>query len=251
MTVVRDRLQGSMIVVHGPPKVGKTQVVSRFPSPILWLATEIGHKYVPQEQQEDLIQLDLDDGWAQLTTWLQANRTKKKLKFKTICVDTISALYDMCMKHVCAKNNWSHPSDGPHGKGWNALKTEFINGLGRLVHIAHQNKATLIFIDHSKQDLIETATANIEKVVCAMSGQARGVVLPIPDHIWFLGYGEKKATDALTNTTAKRALFIGGSSTVEAGCRDPQVKTRVIMPLSKVNPYKQIVAELYGKKESK
>lgn len=154
------------------------------------------------------------------------------------------------MRAVCDKNNWRHASDGAHGKGWSEVKREFLDGLSRLTHITASLNATLVFIDHSKQETIETATATIEKVTCAMPGQARNVVLPIPDHIWFLGYEEKEAKDALKNTTSKRALFIGGSSTVEAGCRDPKVKAKVISPLSKNNPYEQIVQTLYGESKN-
>lgn len=241
-----DRLQGSMIVLHGPPKVGKTQFASRFPSPIQWVATEFGHKYIPDEQKKNLLQLDPDKGWANLKALL-----KKELpKVKTVIIDTASGLYDCCMRFVCSENGWSHPSDPAHGKGWNAVKREMFYVLSLLVAQCQKMKATLLIIDHSKQETIETTTSNIEKVACAMPGQARGILLPIPDHIWFLGYNEKDAGDALKAYSSQRALFVSGSSAVEAGCRDPMVKIKVIEPLSKKDPYQQVVKSLYGTKDS-
>lgn len=192
-----------------------------------------------------LVQLPPDTGWE---VFKETVRGKRK-GLKTIAVDTISGLYTLCMQHVCAANNWKHPADGAHGKGWDAVKREFMDGLQRLTYLADSNKATLVIIDHSKRELIETTTANIEKVVCAMSGQARGTVMPIPDHIWFLGYEESDPKDALRNVTAKRSLFVSGDSNIEAGCRDPKVKVKIITPLSKKNPYEQIVSTLYGKEE--
>lgn len=241
-----DRLQGSTIVLHGPPKVGKTQLVAQFPGPVQWLATEYGHRYIPDDQQKNLVQLTNEDGWADFKKFI-ASKVKFK-KMKTLAVDTVAELYYACMKWVCDKNNWEHPQDGAHGKGWNTVKREFMHGLTRLADLCAQNNITTIFIDHSKEETIETATSSVEKVVCAMPGQCRNIILSIPDHIWFLGYGEKKAKDAFINTTAKRALFVTGSGMVEAGCRDPEVITKIIMPLRKTSPYRQIVKTLYGPK---
>lgn len=244
---MKDLLQGSMIVLHGIPKVGKTQLASRFPSPILWIATEYGHRYIPEEQKKHILQLTPDEGWKTLSDFVSNHDGKKK--YKTVVIDTVANSYDMCMQFVCDANNWKHPSDGAHGKGWNAVKREFLRVYQRLVHIANSMGATFLVIDHSKEEAIETATESYSKVTCSMSGQARSVILPIPDHIWFLGYAEKEPGDAFKNTTSKRALFVSGSSLVEAGCKDPKVKTKVIMPLSKNDPYNQIVKELYGDQE--
>ena len=148
------------------------------------------------------------------------------------------------MQYVCEKNNWDHPSDGPHGKGWNALRTEFSRGIGELAWACEETGATLLIIDHSKEELIETTTANITKVTCAMSGQARSVIMPVPDHIWFLGYAD--AQDSLKNVTEKRRLFISGSDKIEAGTRDTSISRRWISPLSATKPYQQIVKLLYG-----
>lgn len=241
-----DRLQGSMIVLHGPPKVGKTQFASRFPSPIQWLATEFGHKYIPQEQRDRLVQIEPNDGWTKLRKFLEG----KPKPAKTFVVDTISGLYDACMRYVCSKNGWEHAADPSHGKGWYMVKREMFFALSALTSMTQQMGATLLLIDHSKIDNIETTTSTIEKVSCAMPGQARGIVMPIPDHIWFMGYNEKDEHDALKSISSKRALFISGSNAVEAGCRDPKVKVKVIAPLSTKNPYEQVVEKLYGAKDS-
>lgn len=243
MKKIIDRLQGSMIVLHGPPKVGKSQLASRFPSPHCWIATEFGHKFIPQENKQELTQLLPDTGWDTFRQFVRTHRPKKQ---KTYIVDTASGLYDLCMKWVGNKEGWEYPPANDHGKGWAAVKREFFDALSRLVAHTNSINATLIMIDHSKQETIETTTEKYDKVTCAMSGQARGVIMPIPDHIWFLGYGEKNTKDALKNTISKRALFIGGDNTVEAGTRDASVTTKIIMPLSKKDPHMQILQTLYG-----
>lgn len=238
-----DQLQGSMIAIHGPPKVGKTQLASKFPGAVHWIATEYGHKFLPEDQKKNLKNLDPDNGWATLRDHI---KTLKPRGGKTQVLDTISGAYKLCMNFVCEKNGWSHPADAPHGKGWNAVANEFYDGISRLVHLTHSHNMTLIMIDHSKETLVETTTGNTEKVGFAMPGQARGIILPVPDHMWFLGYAEKDPNDALKSYTSQRALFISGNAKIEAGCRDPKVKCEVIMPLSKKDPYNQILHKLYG-----
>ena len=238
-----DRLTGTMIALHGPPKVGKTQLCSKFPGPVQFIATEIGHKFIPADQRDRLVLLDPDDGWATLKQWIKS----KPKKFKTLVVDTISGLYDLCMQSVCAENNWSHPSDGAHGKGWDAVKRAFYDVVNRLAHLANKYSATFIVIDHTKTETIETSTENYEKVTFSMPGTARRIVLPVPDHMWFLGFGDPDPKAAMKNDdTSPRTLFIGGSNRIEAGCRDPNINVKTIKKLSRLKPYQQIVAKLYG-----
>lgn len=243
-----DKLQGTMIALHGPPKVGKTQLCSKFPGPVQFLATELGHKFIPDDQKKRLVQLAPDTGWDTFKQWIASEPSG----IKTIVVDTISGLYDRCMQSVCKENGWSHPSDGAHGKGWDAVKRAFMDGIDRLAYVANDNDATFIVIDHSKEETIETSIENYEKVTFAMPGTARRIVLPVPDHLWFLGYGDPDPQAALQNDdTSPRTLFIGGSNRIEAGCRDPGIKTKIIKELSLDDPYKQIVTKLYGVRKKK
>ena len=57
---MNDPLQGSCIVVYGPPKCGKTTLASSFPEPVQWITTEPGHRYIPHKQRKKLIRLTFD-----------------------------------------------------------------------------------------------------------------------------------------------------------------------------------------------
>lgn len=192
-----------------------------------------------------MLTLTRDVGYSQFEEFVIRPQVKKTPL--TVVVDTISGLYDLCLKFVGQRERWDYPPANDHGKGWNAVKRQFLDGMARLTDWTNEIGATLILIDHSKQEILETTTERIEKVTLAMPGQARGIILPVPDHIWFLGYAEKKSKDALRNTVSERALFISGDNTVEAGTRDGSIKVKRIMPLSETNPYKQILNKLYGK----
>ena len=210
--------------------------------------TEYGHRFIPEEQKKDLIQLQPDTGW---DTFRGIISKKLPKEFRTVVVDTVGPLYNLCMEWTCAKNNMSHPSDGAHGKGWNIVRLEFQNQIARLANMCQSVNATLLMIDHSKEEEIVTTTERTIKINCAMPGQARSVLLPVPDHIWYLGYAEPEDNekvdpqDAFKSKGSKRALFVGGSIRIEAGCRDPKVKKAVIVPLSRLKPFEQLEKELY------
>lgn len=182
-------------------------------------------------------------------------KKKPPVKFKTVVLDTVSPLYNLCMDYVCEKNGWDHPADAPHGKGWAAVRLEFSRGINSLAQWADKLGATLIIIDHSKEEVIEMATANITKISFAMSGQARSIILPVPDHIWFLGYANEDkpsitdASDALVSGSTARCLFISGTNRVEAGCRDPNITKKIIAPLPKTDQFAYINKALYQEKK--
>ena len=88
-------LQGDAIVLHGPPKIGKTQLASHFPGPVQFLATEPGHRYIPKVQRDRLVALKPGEGWDTFVGYVTHNLASQSPHPKTVVVDTISGLYDL------------------------------------------------------------------------------------------------------------------------------------------------------------
>lgn len=237
-------LQGVMILLHGPPKVGKTQLCSKFPNPVQFIATETGHRFIEERQKKIMVELPPEkDSWPKFKRYCKSlGANSKKRKPKTVVIDTIAGLYQLCFDWVCAKNGWEHPSDANHGKGWDAVKREFYEGMNSLAWATHSIEATLILVAHSREDEIETRTGKRYKVVVDLQGTPRRLIMPVPDHVWFLGYSETKDPKAsVHNFQHDRALFLGGSDVLEAGCRDTRITHLVVSPLSIEEPYQQIL----------
>lgn len=243
-------VQGTLIVLHGPPKVGKTQLCDSFPGPVVFLATEAGHKFIRKDNKKRVISLPPEQaGWATLLKAISSGDIQKR-KPKTIVVDTTQKLYDRCMDYVCAKNSVSHPSDGAHGKIWNAVSTEFMRGVEKLCAVADELGATLIFIDHTDTKEIKLQTSEFTRLDIALSTQPARVVLPAADHIWFLGY-EESADEVSADASGEalgnnRWLWLQGNSSVNAGTRDPGIDAKVIKNLPKHNPYSYVAQKLNG-----
>ena len=112
-------LQGESILIHGVPKVGKTQLASSFPGLVQFITTEPGHRFIPDVQRKILYKLLPEKGWRDFSLFISKDTLLRRRmeKIKTICIDTVGGLYSLCVEEVCKRNNWQHPSDGAHGKG--------------------------------------------------------------------------------------------------------------------------------------
>lgn len=243
-------LRGKLILLHGVSKVGKTQLASKFSGPVVFIATEPGHGYLPRDQKESKINIDPEDGWPD---FIKAISSLKAAKPKTVVIDTIAGLYNACFEWVCKQNSWAHPADAGHGRGWSAIRREFYKALNKFAFVTQDMDATMIWIAHSKTEEVETATSVIQKVGCELPGMARSLILPVPDFIWFLTYQDSdKAsnsdpTKSLKLVNTDRCLWISGTDQIEAGGRDPEITVKRIAPLSKTDPYKQIIEAINKK----
>ena len=244
-------LAGQSILLHGPPKGGKSTIASSFPNPKFW-ATHPGHGFIPQEQKEHIVMLKPGAaGWMHFKTSLR----EKDPWSTTGVVDTISDLYRLCRLWVCKQNNWKHTSDGAHGKGWDMVKDEFIVGMQLLGRwMSKRKNRMLIFIDQTKEVEIELESTSITKVMSSMPGHARGVVTPIANHIWFLGYAGS-TSDPLGPQydfgEGQRVLYLKGTNLIEAGTQDRHVIRRRIPKLKDHDQYQQILTYLGSKEEPK
>ena len=229
-----DDLQGSIILLHGPYKVGKTTLISEFPKTWI-LGTEPGHKYVREGVRVTRLE-DWDDFLGIIEgPWPSGCRT--------LAVDIVDNLYRMCRQAYCSGVNIKHPQDQPY-RGWDMIKDSFITAMEKLTIRCEKNNITLILVTHTKEELVEVESGSYTKFATTLTGQARSVILPIPDHIWFLGYYNADVepdSDAVKRNNHKRSLWFRGGEVVEAGCRDRNMKHKLIKVLKETGSYKQIV----------
>lgn len=245
-------LTGQMIVLHGPPKVGKTQMVCSWPKPVFFFGTDRGHKWI----HDDCTDLQLrpgKKGWDQFKVHLLKLKALGRSKFpKTLCIDMATDLYYNCMEWVCSRDGIEHPSDGDHGKGWAAVRMEFSRRIFELASLCDRAKSTFFIIDHSKMETITTAVGSAyTKISVTMPGQARGVLLPPPDFIWYLGYDNPitgdKSVDVLKDFSGGRVLYIDGNHCIEAGNRARGISVKVIENLPETNQFEHITKVLNRK----
>ncbi len=171
-TKPKTNLEDQIILIYGPPKIGKSTFASQFSSP-LFLATEAGLNNL------EVYQMPID-------TWEAFNDAYKELKaakngFRTIVIDTIDNLHAACRDYIRRKHGIAHESDLDWGKGWSLVKDAFTQAVTKLSLLPYG----LLMISHSDIVEIKTRTAQITKAVPTLPKSAREVVLGLADIILF------------------------------------------------------------------
>lgn len=184
------------ICIHGEKKIGKTSLCKRFPETFFFFFEPGGKGFrncseliLSWEHFLDFIELlDRERGYA-----------------KTFVIDTIDVAYEMCFEHVCKELKIEHPTDLGFGKGWSAIKKEFVSSMDRLQKLGRG----VIFLSHTDSKAFQRRSGGeTHKLVATMANAAREYITGVADIIAYYGYyGDD------------RFLTIDGSDYVDAGNR--------------------------------
>lgn len=152
------RIAGSMIWIHGLPKVGKTTFANNFPGVWFW-ATEPGQNWI-QTHEPTVIH-----DWGYFLEMCDYVQTNKPTRFgdgepiHTICFDTVDLLHKMCADSVAADLSVEELSELGHGKGWYRLNNEF----ERVITKIRRWPFNLVCISHSKQKPFKTRGREVHR----------------------------------------------------------------------------------------
>lgn len=89
-------------LIYGAPKTGKSTLASQFEKP-LFLATEAGLNALETYNTEI-------DSWEKFLE-VCAEIVEGKHGFKTIVIDTVDNLFNMCSAFICKRNKIQHESE--------------------------------------------------------------------------------------------------------------------------------------------
>ena len=188
-------LGGYSILFYGRKKIGKTTMCQHFPATV-FLMLEPGAKKLSIFQKP----VRSWNEFRQYVKLLQADS-----RFRTVVVDPVDIAYDMCMAYVCTKLNIIHPSEADWGKGWSAVKKEFMGEMNKLLN----SGKGIIFLSHMREEEIEERGKKpYHRRTNTMSGQAKEAIEGVVD-VW-------ACYDYLAN---KRTLTILGDDFTDAGHR--------------------------------
>lgn len=201
-TKPKTDLGGSIIMIYGPPKIGKSDLASQFPSP-LFLATEEGHSHLS-------IYKAAITSWQHYLDTVQALITYDgELPYRTIVIDTVDLLLDFCLSHYVQNADVNYPSDEAYGKGWDALKREWQKGIFALIKLGY----TVVFISHAKPRKVVMQGIERDVITPSLGTTGSKVVGPSVDYIIYLDYAPEE------ETKDGRRMVLRGDGTIEAGDR--------------------------------
>lgn len=145
--------------------------------------------------------------------------------FRTIVIDTLDNMYELCRRHVLAKLRIEHEQEAGHGKGYGLVNDEFkrvLYSLGRLPY-------GLVLVGHSKVFDMENATQKYQMSSLNLSGAPREICLAFADIILFCDH-EREKNEETGKTEIKRVLRAKPSLYYNAGDRFNKIPA--IVPFS-------------------
>jgi len=175
-SVPSDNLWDYLILIYGEKKIGKTSMLSHAGNPF-YAMFEPGGRALEIYQRPVKRWRDFQ----KYVSLLEKDATENgEDGFNPVVVDTTDVAYDMCLDHVCQRMGIDHPTDAAYGKGWHAVKREFIKQVSRL----GSTGKGLAFISHSaEREIKKRSGGTYDKIMPTMSGQARDVMEALVD-IW-------------------------------------------------------------------
>ena len=205
------------MLIFGEKKIGKTTLCSKFPD-ALFLMTEPGGEGL------SIFQMKIDH-WRKFVK--AVDLLEKDKKYKTVIVDTVDNLYELCFDYMCKEKLLiEHPQDeNDFGRSWKVIKKEFTDQLSRLMFL---NKG-FIALSHAQERETTTLSGDkFDRLIPTMGRAANEYLTGVID-IWaYYGYEDRK-----------RFLVIEGDDYIGAGHRlegrflTPEKEKVVRIPMGK------------------
>lgn len=195
LSVPSDKLQDYIILIYGAVKIGKTSMLSNVEGALFTM-------FEPGGSALRIRQVPINS-WIEFKHYVKL--AKKDKTVKTIVIDTAEMALRMCQTHVCEKMAIDHPSDEAWGKGYDAIRNEFL----KTIYGIRNAGMGIALISHYVDREIKTRKGeSFHKTSPSIPKTGRETLEAIID-IW--GFYE--------NDGEKRTLQILGDDYVEAGHR--------------------------------
>ncbi len=198
------------MLIYGQPKIGKSTFCSRAED-AFFLATEPGLSSL------ETYNLTIDK-WEDALSVL-AELARGKHKFKTIVVDTIDNLFDMCVDYICQRENIKNIGDLSYGKGYSMADDEFKRVINKMARLPYG----VIFVSHAQTTESTSNHVTIQRIVPTLSKRARRFIIGLVDIIGYASIITVSNPDG--QIVERRVLQFTPSENVEAGDRTGRLST--------------------------
>jgi len=210
-------------LIYGEPKVGKTTICSQFggkESEVLFFASESGHKF-QEVYKWKTTKGDEPTNWEHFKECCkELILDKDKHNYSCLVVDTVDNLYKWVTDYVNKRKGIEHESDLKFGKGYSAIKTEFMRPVLSLA----QHGFGIIFISHAKDRDKEVGNVTINYTDTNLSGSAGKVISGLCDFILYFHL----------DLDGRRFIRTKGNKAVNAGDRSGKLPEIIEMDSTKL-----------------
>jgi hypothetical protein len=162
------------ILLYGPPKIGKSTLVSEF-GDVLFADTEGGLGELA------VFKVGVT-GWLDFLDFCAAAVENRKTH-PMVAIDTLGRLGLYCSEYTNKRLGISHESDADYGKGWHVRRGEMERALAKL---AATPDLGVILIAHAQDVEIKQRNRTITKTVPELDTGTRRVALGLADLILYV-----------------------------------------------------------------
>jgi hypothetical protein len=157
------------ILIYGDPKIGKSEACSRIPD-ALFIQTEPGIKNL------EVFTTPLIETWEEFLD-VAKDMSEGKHSFKTIVVDTLDGMYQLCARYICKQNGWKHESELDYGRGYTRVKLELMRVLNKLAGLP----TGLVLVGHAKEKEVKTRTGTFDRITLCFSSSIEEAITAFVD----------------------------------------------------------------------
>lgn len=192
-----NKMEDYTHLIYGAKKIGKTSMMQYFNNPMYFM-------FEPGGRALRIYQELMQHNWLKFTKLVP--QFLKSKKFNVGIIDTADMCYKACFDFTCKRLVIDHPTDEDYGKGWEAVKDEFIKWV--MLRLMSSDKG-IVFLSHEHvYEVKSRGGSSSSRIEPSMAKQPREMIDAAVD-IW--GY--------YTYDGTQRVLQIEGDEIISAGNR--------------------------------
>lgn len=144
----------NIILVHGPPGVGKTSLAGHFPSPVFLMTRgELGAIMLMQYNQIPKVNHwpEPAESWQEILDAID-ELTEGQHEHKTLVIDTVNGAERLCHEMVCARDyggDWGKQGFEGFAAGYRTSVNDWRHLIGKLQKLRDKRRMTILGLCHT------------------------------------------------------------------------------------------------------
>lgn len=200
-TVKAQNTQDHIMLVYGPPGVGKTTFVNDLADRVLFISTDRGTRTLSATSQEC-------GDWSEVDDVLTALENGQSEHYDIVALDHIDDLALMAETAVCEELKIESLGDAGFAKGWTGYKKKLHSLFARLRRL----DLGIVAVCHETFKTVRTRVSETERTMPDMSKSAWKVIVPLADVVIYCGFelvgkGSSKKEQRIIITQPTEALY--------------------------------------------